>query len=51
MQAGKEKIALNMPNHLGDVVMATPALRALHNARTEAEVHAVIREELAPVLA
>ncbi len=51
MQAGKEKIALIMPNHLGDVVMATPALRALHNARPGAEVHAVIREELAPVLA
>ncbi len=50
MQAGKEKIALILPNHLGDVVMATPALRALHNARPEAEVHAVIREELAPVL-
>ncbi len=50
MQAAKEKIALILPNHLGDVVMATPALRALHNARPEAEVHAVIREELAPVL-
>ncbi len=50
MQAGKEKIALILPNHLGDVVMATPALRALHRARPEAEIHALIREELAPVL-
>jgi len=50
MPAVKEKIALILPNHLGDVVMATPALRALQRGRPEAEIHAVIREELAPVL-
>jgi heptosyltransferase-2 len=50
MQARKEKIALILPNHLGDVVMATPALRALRNGRPMAEIHAVIREELAAVL-
>jgi len=51
MPAAKEKIALILPNHLGDVVMATPALRALHHGRPDAEIHAVIRPELAPILA
>jgi heptosyltransferase-2 len=50
MQAAKEKIAVVLPNHLGDVVMATPALRALRRGRPEAEIIAVIQEILAPIL-
>jgi heptosyltransferase-2 len=50
VQAVKEKITVVLPNHLGDVVMATPALRALRQARPEAEISAAIRRELAPVL-
>jgi heptosyltransferase-2 len=50
VQAAKEEIAVVLPNHLGDVVMATPALRALARGRPDARLVAVIREELAPVL-
>jgi heptosyltransferase-2 len=50
VQAVKEKIAVVLPNHLGDVVMATPALRALRQAHPEAEISAAIRRKLAPVL-
>jgi lipopolysaccharide heptosyltransferase II len=46
----KEKIAVVLPNHLGDVVMATPALRALRRSRPEAEIQAVIRTPLLGVL-
>jgi lipopolysaccharide heptosyltransferase II len=46
----KEKIAVVLPNHLGDVVMATPALRALRRGRPEAEISAVLRAPLAGVL-
>lgn len=45
-----EKIAVVLPNHLGDVVMATPALRALRRGYPEAEIIAVLRRELAPLL-
>ena len=34
----KEKIAVVLPNHLGDVAMATPALRSLRRGRPEAEI-------------
>ena len=50
MQAAKEKISVVLPNHLGDVVMATPALRALRRGRPEAEITAVVQEILAPIL-
>jgi heptosyltransferase-2 len=50
VQVAKEKIAVILPNHLGDVTMATPALRALRRGRPEAEITGVVREELAPVL-
>jgi heptosyltransferase-2 len=46
----KEKIAVVLPNHLGDVVMATPALRALRRGRPGAEIRAVVRSSLAGVL-
>ena len=46
----KEKIAVVLPNHLGDVVMATPALRALRRGRPDAEITAVVRASLIGVL-
>lgn len=45
-----ERIAVVLPNHLGDVVMATPALRALRRARPEARILGVVRQELAALL-
>lgn len=50
MQAIPKKIGVILPNHLGDVVMATPALRALRAALPDATITALVREELAPVL-
>ena len=50
MQALKQKITVILPNHLGDVVMATPALRALRKGFPGAEIRGVVRRELAPVL-
>jgi heptosyltransferase-2 len=46
----KEKIAVVLPSHLGDAVMATPALRALRAGYPEAEITGVVREELVPIL-
>jgi len=46
----KEKISVVLPNHLGDVVMATPALRSLRRGRPDAHIQAVLRRSLAPVL-
>ena len=50
MQALKQKITVILPNHLGDVVMTTPALRALRLGFPEAEIRGVLRRELAPLL-
>jgi heptosyltransferase-2 len=50
MAVAKEKIVVVMPNHLGDVVMATPALRALRAGRPDARIEVLVREPLAPVL-
>ncbi len=50
MAGQKEKISIVLPNHLGDVVMATPALRALRRGRPGAHVRAVVRRGLAHVL-
>ncbi len=45
-----ERIAVRCPNWLGDVVMSTPALHALRQARPEAHVTALLPEPLAPLL-
>ncbi len=45
-----EKISVVLPNHLGDLVMATPALRALRAGRRGARIRGVVPWELAPVL-
>ncbi len=50
MAVPKEKIAVVLPNHLGDVVMATPALRALRRGRPDAEITAVVRGSLVGAL-
>ena len=50
MAGEKEKISVVLPNHLGDIVMATPALRALRRGRPDARIVAVVRRSLAPVL-
>ncbi|MAG32209.1 MAG: hypothetical protein CL908_15105 [Deltaproteobacteria bacterium] len=42
---------MRCPNWLGDVVMATPGLRALREARPEAEIVAQLPAPLAPLLA
>ncbi len=51
MQENKEKIAVVLPNHLGDVAMATPALRSLRRGRPNAFITGVVRPHLAPLLA
>ena len=48
-------ILVVLPNWLGDLVMATPLLTSLHDARTRAgapvQVHAAVRRRWAPLLA
>jgi heptosyltransferase-2 len=46
----KEKITVILPNHLGDVVMATPALRALRSGFPNAQIQGVVRNDLGAVL-
>jgi heptosyltransferase-2 len=45
-----EKIVVVLPNHLGDVVMATPALRALRAGRPRARITALVPAPLDEVL-
>lgn len=45
------KIAVFLPNWLGDVVMATPTLRALRRHFAEATIAGIVRPHLADVLA
>jgi heptosyltransferase-2 len=45
------KIALFLPNWIGDAVMATPALRAIRTRFPEAEILAVLRRPIDEVLA
>lgn len=44
------KIALFLPNWVGDLVMATPAMRAIRNHFSEAEITAILRPGVADVL-
>lgn len=45
------KIAIFGPNWVGDLVMATPALRAIRQRHPHAEITALVRPHLPPVLA
>jgi heptosyltransferase II len=45
------KIAVYLPNWIGDAVMATPALRALRTTFPHAEITAILRPPVADVLA
>ncbi len=45
------KIALFLPNWVGDLVMATPAMRAIRDHFAEAEITAILRPNLVDVLA
>ncbi len=45
------KIAVFLPNWIGDAVMATPTLRAVRDKFTQAEIVAVVRPYVADVLA
>lgn len=51
VREAKEKIVVVLPNHLGDLVMATPALRALRVGRPRAEITGLVRAPLDGVLA
>lgn len=44
-----DRIALFLPNWLGDVVMATPALRALRERFATSEILGIVRPNLIPV--
>ncbi|MEE8556370.1 MAG: lipopolysaccharide heptosyltransferase II [Myxococcota bacterium] len=46
----KQKITVILPNHLGDVVMATPALRSLRAGFPDAEIRGVVRRGLGGIL-
>ena len=45
------KLAVFMPNWVGDVVMATPALRALRDHFRDATIYGVMKPYVADVLA
>jgi lipopolysaccharide heptosyltransferase II len=45
-----DRIAIIMPSWVGDLVMATPALRLIRNARPNAEIHAIVRPGLDALL-
>jgi len=50
VSARTEKILAIQFKYLGDAVLLTPALRALHKQFPEAELHLLVPEEVAPVL-
>jgi len=50
VREASEKIIVVLPNHLGDVVMATPALRALRAGRPGAHITGLVRAPLDDVL-
>lgn len=47
----RERILLIRPDHLGDVLLTTPAIHALRRARPHAEIHALVGPWAAEVLA
>lgn len=47
----RERILLIRPDHLGDVLLTTPAIRALRRARPRAELHALVGGWSADVIA
>lgn len=47
----KERILLIRPDHLGDLLLATPAIHALRMARPHSEIHALVGPWSADVLA
>lgn len=47
----RERILLLRPDHLGDVLLATPAIHALRRARPNAELHALVGPWSANLLA
>ena len=51
MNQAPETLLVVMPSWIGDIVMATPALRALAEQLTETRISATIRPGLAPILA
>lgn len=51
VKAGRERILLIRPDHLGDVLLTTPAIRALRAAYPNAEIHALVGPWSADVLA
>ena len=50
MNQAPKKLLVVMPSWVGDIVMATPALRALSAGLPETTIHATIRPGLAPIL-
>ncbi len=50
MPTARERIVIIMPSWVGDVVMATPALRMLRDEKPNAEIHAILRPGLDQIL-
>lgn len=50
-RGGVERLLLMRPDHLGDVLLTTPAIHALRQARPHAELHALVGPWSAAVLA
>ncbi|MDA1196251.1 MAG: lipopolysaccharide heptosyltransferase II [Planctomycetota bacterium] len=48
---GQRRIVVRLPNWLGDIVMAAPTIAAIHAARPEAELVAVVKAPFAPLAA
>ncbi len=47
----RSRILLIRPDHLGDLLLSTPAIRALKQARPDTELHALVGPWSAPILA
>lgn len=48
---GVRRIGVLKLKHIGDVLLATPCFRALRHAFPQAELHAIVNDESAPILA